>query len=237
MAASVFSFSFLLSNLCTMISVTYGQFLVKLGKQLSFLQRLPSRYFLVNSQQWRRCKICSKVIIKTPEWCYWHRFSVFFVYFEQFSPVVLVYQLLIWTSKCWLSITIKLGKICRFFGVQIKRVLHLKYHYKVAILVNDHNGNFFFSQIHGTNLYVSVEMYVLVCISFPLIDLETWIFSFFWKFFLFYYKLFIIGNSKKQYYCWVLRCTKKWSFPLRISSVNVPKYADCGFGHIYWSNP
>ena len=31
---------------------------------------------------------------------------------------------------------------------------------------------------------------------------------------------------------------KKWSFPLRISSVNVTKSAGiCGFGHIYWRNP
>ena len=31
---------------------------------------------------------------------------------------------------------------------------------------------------------------------------------------------------------------KKWSFPLKISSVNVTKYADsCRFGHIYWRNP
>ena len=31
---------------------------------------------------------------------------------------------------------------------------------------------------------------------------------------------------------------KKWSFPLRISSVNVTKSAvSCGFGHIHWSNP
>ena len=31
---------------------------------------------------------------------------------------------------------------------------------------------------------------------------------------------------------------KKWSFPLRISSVNVTKSADsCGFVHIYWRNP
>ena len=31
---------------------------------------------------------------------------------------------------------------------------------------------------------------------------------------------------------------KKWSFPLRISSVNVAKSAEnCGFGHIYWRNP
>ena len=31
---------------------------------------------------------------------------------------------------------------------------------------------------------------------------------------------------------------KKWSFPLRISLVNVTKSAvSCGFGHIYWRNP
>ena len=31
---------------------------------------------------------------------------------------------------------------------------------------------------------------------------------------------------------------KKWSFPLRTSSVNATKSAgNCGFGHIYWRNP
>ena len=31
---------------------------------------------------------------------------------------------------------------------------------------------------------------------------------------------------------------KKWSFPLRISSVNVTKSAGkCRFSHIYWRNP
>ena len=31
---------------------------------------------------------------------------------------------------------------------------------------------------------------------------------------------------------------KKWSFPLKISSVNVTKSAVfCGFGHIYWRKP
>ena len=31
---------------------------------------------------------------------------------------------------------------------------------------------------------------------------------------------------------------KKWSFPLKISSVNVTKFAGKdGFGHIYWKNP
>ena len=34
-----------------------------------------------------------------------------------------------------------------------------------------------------------------------------------------------------------LHCTKKWSFPLRISSVNVTESVEnCGFGHIYWKN-
>ena len=38
--------------------------------------------------------------------------------------------------------------------------------------------------------------------------------------------------------CWSLHCTKKWNFPLRISSVNVTKSAgNRGFGHIYWRNP
>ena len=39
---------------------------------------------------------------------------------------------------------------------------------------------------------------------------------------------------------WIVTLTlhKKWSLPLRISSVNVTKSAgNCGFGHIYWRNP
>ena len=36
----------------------------------------------------------------------------------------------------------------------------------------------------------------------------------------------------------LLALHKKWSFPLRISSVNVTKFTgNCGFGHIYWRNP
>ena len=31
---------------------------------------------------------------------------------------------------------------------------------------------------------------------------------------------------------------EKWSFPIRISSVNVTKSTvSCGFGHVYWKNP
>ena len=43
------------------------------------------------------------------------------------------------------------------------------------------------------------------------------------------------ANSKKYTNT---HCTKKWSFPLRISSVIVTKSAvNCGIGHIYWRNP
>ena len=38
--------------------------------------------------------------------------------------------------------------------------------------------------------------------------------------------------------CLITSLHKKWSFPLRISSVNVTKSAfSCGFGLIYWRNP
>ena len=37
---------------------------------------------------------------------------------------------------------------------------------------------------------------------------------------------------------WNATLRKIWSFPLKISSVNVTKSAvSCGFGHIYWRNP
>ena len=37
---------------------------------------------------------------------------------------------------------------------------------------------------------------------------------------------------------WELPLHKKWSFPLRISSVNATKSAgNWEFGHIYWRNP
>ena len=38
--------------------------------------------------------------------------------------------------------------------------------------------------------------------------------------------------------CRSIHYTKKWSFPLWLSSVNVTKSeANCGFRHIYWRNP
>ena len=43
-----------------------------------------------------------------------------------------------------------------------------------------------------------------------------------------------------SFFCLLAKWTlhKKWSFPLKIFSVNVAKSAvPCGFGHIYWRNP
>ena len=42
----------------------------------------------------------------------------------------------------------------------------------------------------------------------------------------------------KNWYLGEITLHEKWSFLLRISSVNVTKLAvSCGFGHIYWRNP
>ena len=53
----------------------------------------------------------------------------------------------------------------------------------------------------------------------------------------FYYMLFLLLLQFHAPIKW-LTLHKKWSFPLRISSVNVTKFAwNCGFGHVYWRNP
>ena len=47
-------------------------------------------------------------------------------------------------------------------------------------------------------------------------------------------------TSTPELMCWGRICAlhRKWSFALRISSVNVIKSAvSCGFGYIYWRNP
>ena len=61
----------------------------------------------------------------------------------------------------------------------------------------------------------------------------TWIQSFFYLWTkLFFYDIFSVTSVS---FC---SLHKKWSFPLRISSINVTKFAEkCGFSHIYWGNP
>ena len=55
----------------------------------------------VNNRKTRtRCKISSKVILKTPERCHWRRFSVFIVSFEHISHLVLVFLLLTLNIGC-----------------------------------------------------------------------------------------------------------------------------------------
>ena len=51
-------------------------------------------------------------------------------------------------------------------------------------------------------------------------------------------QLIIIEGDLFWWYLCVHSLYKKWSFPLRISSVNVTKSAvSYGFGYIYWRNP
>ena len=39
------------------------------------------------------CEICSKLIIKKPEWRKWHRLGIFIANFEHISYIVLVFPL------------------------------------------------------------------------------------------------------------------------------------------------
>ena len=50
----------------------------------------------------KRCEICLKLTIKTPERRYWRCSGVFIVNFEHISHLFLMFLLLIRTSKCWL---------------------------------------------------------------------------------------------------------------------------------------
>ena len=70
--------------------------------QRFILGHLPAGICLLkinNINNRARCEICSKLTIKTPEWCYWHRSAVFIVNFEHISHLVLVFLLLIWAGK------------------------------------------------------------------------------------------------------------------------------------------
>ena len=47
--------------------------------------------FKVNNRNTRkRCEVCPKLTIKTPEWRHWHRFDVFIVNFEHISHLFVV---------------------------------------------------------------------------------------------------------------------------------------------------
>ena len=51
--------------------------------------------FKVDNKNTRKtCEICSKLTIRTPERCYWHRFGLFIVNFEHISHSALVFLLL-----------------------------------------------------------------------------------------------------------------------------------------------
>ena len=59
------------------------------------LEPAGKNMFKVNNRNTRkRCEICSKLTIKTPEWRHWRRSGVFIVNFEHISHVLLVFLLL-----------------------------------------------------------------------------------------------------------------------------------------------
>ena len=84
--------------------------------------------------------------------------------------------------------------------------------------------NFFFLFISCRLIFFKILIWRLNIIS----KIEHWV-------------LYITFHFRKVNIC-IFRCFptlhEKWSFPLRISSVNVIRSAEkCGFGQIYWRNP
>ena len=66
----------------------------------------PARIYLFkvnNGNTWKRCEICSKLPIKTPEQRQWHCFVVFIVNFEHISQFFIVFLSWVWTDKCLLA--------------------------------------------------------------------------------------------------------------------------------------
>ena len=57
--------------------------------------------FKVNNRNTRkRCETCSKLTIKTSDWCQWRRFGVFIFNFEHISHLFLLLNCWLWTSYC-----------------------------------------------------------------------------------------------------------------------------------------
>ena len=56
-----------------------------------------------NKNTTKRCEVCSKLTIKTPEKHHWHCSGIFIGNFELILHHFLVFLLLFWTSKCWLG--------------------------------------------------------------------------------------------------------------------------------------
>ena len=71
-------------------------FETKLYKSLS-TRVIPDNIYLFKVYNWnnrKRCEICSKLTIKTPEQCQWRRSSVFIVNFEHILHLFLIFPLL-----------------------------------------------------------------------------------------------------------------------------------------------
>ena len=74
----------------------------------------------------KRCKMCSKLTIKTPvpEWCHWCRSGFLIVNFEHISLLFLCFCCWLWTSKCYLekNFLATIYKICRCIYNPVKHL-------------------------------------------------------------------------------------------------------------------
>ena len=63
--------------------------------------------FKVNNRKGRkRCEICSKITLKTPERCCWRCSVVFVVNFEHIHSYLRDFYCWFWVSKCYLGVTV-----------------------------------------------------------------------------------------------------------------------------------
>ena len=75
------------------------------------------------------CEICVKLIIKTLEWHHWRGSGVLTVTFDHIWHIVLVFPLLLWTSKYQLGGCFR-DNLCDITNSHVKISLDLTFYYK-----------------------------------------------------------------------------------------------------------
>ena len=78
----------------------YSSLLTERGS--SFFHAIPACIYLFKFENRKWCVICSKLNIKTSEWCPWRQFDVFIVNFEYISHLFLVF--LLFTLNKWMLV-------------------------------------------------------------------------------------------------------------------------------------
>ena len=106
---------------------------------------IPANTYLLkvsNSYTRKRRKICSKLTIKTPEWCQWRRSGVLIVNFKHISLLFLLFLLLTLNKK-------------RFVGTLLKKVLKICQNKYLNEVFSGQNINFKLLVEHS-NEYVAL---------------------------------------------------------------------------------